>query len=268
MQKQINSLQMAYSDEGTGHPMLFIHGYPLSRKIWEPQFNNLSDFVRLIAPDLRGHGESENIPGPYTMELLAEDLAALLDALEIRTKIVLCGLSMGGYVALAFQRKYGDRIAAMVLTATRAAPDSAEGKAARDQAAESAKKSGIEPIIEGLLPKLLAPESYKDDPALVERLGEIMRATSLEGVLGALEGMKVRPDARPDLEKFEFPTLILHGQEDQIIPIQEAKDMQAALPRGRLQLIPRAGHLLNMEQPALFNAAIRSFLSSVFLRTD
>jgi pimeloyl-ACP methyl ester carboxylesterase len=268
MHKQINGFKMAYSDEGDGHPMLFIHGYPLNRKMWEPQINNLPDFVRLIAPDLRGHGESESIPGPYSMDLLADDLAALLDDLEIRSQVVICGLSMGGYVALAFQRKYADRIAAMVLTATRAAPDSAEGKLARDKSAETARKNGVEAIIAGMLPKLLASENYENEPALVERLGEIMRLTSLEGVLGALEGMKERPDSRPDLERFAFPTLILHGQEDQIIPIQEAKEMQASLPDGRLQLIPRAGHLLNMEQPALFNAAIRSFLSSVFFRSD
>jgi len=263
MKKLVNGFQMAYAERGAGHPLLFVHGYPLNHLIWEPQLNNLGDLVHMIAPDLRGHGESDPVPGPYSMELLADDLAALLDALEIRQKVIVCGLSMGGYVALAFWRKYADRMRALILTATRAAPDTPEGKAARDQAAEAARLNGIETVIEGLLPRMFAPASLEENPALVEQVGGIMRRTSIAGVLGDLAGMRDRPDSRPDLPHINLPVLILHGQDDQIVPVHEAREMRAALPDGRLQLIPRAGHLLNMEHRGLFNTAIRSFVSTI-----
>jgi len=262
MRTAVNGFQMAYSASGAGHPILFVHGYPLNRQIWKPQSDNLADFVYMIAPDLRGHGDSEPVPGPYSMDLLAEDLNALLDVLEIRQKVILCGLSMGGYVALAFWRKYANRLRALILTATRAAPDSPEAQADRDQAAAAVRKGGSELVIAGMLPRLLAPETLRKNPALGEQIGAIMRSTSQAGILGDLAGMRDRLDSRPDLPNIDLPTLVLHGQEDQIVPIQEARDMYAALPNARLHLIPRAGHLLNMEQPALFNAAIRSFITS------
>jgi pimeloyl-ACP methyl ester carboxylesterase len=231
--------------------------------MWESQAMELADFVRVVAPDLRGHGESESVPGPYSMDLFVDDLAALLDVLEIRQKIVLCGLSMGGYVALAFYRKHAARMQALILAATRAAGDSPQAQAGRDQAAETAKEKGVEAIVQSLLPKLLAPETLTNEPELVERARSILRSTSLDGVLGDLAAMKTRPDSRPFLEDIRVPTLILHGTEDQLIPPQEAKEMQAAIPNARLQLVPQAGHLLNLEQPALFNAAVRSFISAL-----
>lgn len=262
MYRSVNGFQMAYSAGGAGQPMLFVHGYPLNRQIWTPQLDNLADSGYIIAPDLRGHGESDPVPGPYSMDLLADDLNALLDRLEVRKKVILCGLSMGGYVALAFWRKYASRLKALILTATRAAPDSPEAQVARDQAAATVRQSGIEPIVVSMLPRLLAPETLRNNPALAKQLGAIMRSTSSAGVLGDLAGMRDRPDSRPDLKNIELPTLILHGQEDQIVPVQEAQEMFAALPNSRLRLIPHAGHLPNLEQPARFNAAIREFITN------
>ena len=263
MRQAINGFAMAYTDSGKGLPLLLIHGYPLNRHMWEPQVKELGDLLRAVAPDLRGHGESESVSGPYSMDLFVDDLAAFLDALGIQQKIVLCGLSMGGYIALAFQRKYAARLQALILTATRAAGDSPQAQAGRDQAAETAREKGVEAIVETLLPKLLAPETPQNDPELVRRVRSIISSTSLDGVLGDLAALKNRPDSRPFLKDIQVPTLILHGTEDQIIPSQEAKEMQAAIPDARLQLLPQAGHMLNLEQPALFNAAVRSFISSL-----
>jgi pimeloyl-ACP methyl ester carboxylesterase len=197
------------------------------------------------------------------MEMFADDLASLLDGLNIRKKVVLCGLSMGGYVAFAFYRKFPTRVGALILTATRAANDSPQAREARDQAAETARTKGIQAVVNGLLPRLLAPNLLETNPTLAEQVRSIMLKTSLTAMLGDLEGMKNRTDSRPYLNQIKAPTLILHGAEDQLIPAQEARDMHAALPNARLQFIPRAGHLLNMEQPALFNAALRGFLAGL-----
>lgn len=259
----VNGFKMATTDLGSGRPVVFVHGYPLSRRMWEPQAEALADICRVIAPDLRGHGGSEPVPGPYSMELFADDLAALLDKLEVRQKIILCGLSMGGYAAFAFYRKYPQRLAGLVLTATRAADDSPQARQGRDQSAETARTSGIGPVVEGMVPHLLAAERAKSDPELVEKVRSILMETSLEGMLGDLAGLKTRPDSRPLLSEMRIPTLVVHGAEDQIVPLAEAQEMAGAIPTARLEVIPSAGHLLNLEQPEAFNACLREFILSL-----
>lgn len=261
----IKGISLACSDSGQGIPLLLVHGYPLNRRMWAPQVEGLSDIARVLAPDLRGHGDSQAVPGPYSMELFADDLAALLDALDIQQKIVLCGLSMGGYITFAFYRKYAVRLAGIILTATRAAADSPEARAARDQAAELARRQGVGAIVNSMLPKIMAPTTYQQSPDLVGQAQEIMMATSLEGVLGDLEALKNRPDSTALLKEIHLPTLILPGDQDQIVPLEEAQSMQAAIPGARLQIIPRAGHLTNLENPIAFNAHVRQFIQ--FLQT-
>jgi 3-oxoadipate enol-lactonase len=263
MKLNVNNYEMAYTDSGDGTPLIFIHCYPLSREMWDYQMKGLSAMARVIAPDLRGHGESQAVPGPYSMDVFADDIAALLDTLDIQRKAVICGLSMGGYAAFAFYRKYSSRVGALILAATRAADDTPEARAGREQAIETVKAEGIAGIVDGMLPKLLSPERNQNHPDLVKKVRSIMMSISIEGMIGDLEGMIARLDSRPTLKEIEVPTLVLHGLEDQIIPAKTAKETQAAIQHSRLQIIPHAGHLLNMEQPAEFNAAIRGFLSGM-----
>jgi len=252
---------IAYSDSGQGFPLLFVHGYPLNRRMWEPQLQGLADIAHVLAPDLRGHGESEVVPGPYSVDLFADDLAAFLDALGIRQKIVLCGLSMGGYIAFAFYRKYAARLAGLILTATRAASDTPQARLARDQSAELARQQGVDAIVDAMLPKLLAPITSQTRPELVEQVRQIMATTSLEALLGDLVALKERPDSTPTLAEIQIPTLLLPGAQDQIIPLQEAQAMHAAIRGSVLEVIPQAGHLPNLENPAAFNAAVHLFLN-------
>jgi pimeloyl-ACP methyl ester carboxylesterase len=142
MEIQVNGYRMNYRQSGNGLPVLLIHGYPLNSRLWKPQLEGLADVAHLIAPDLRGHGDSESVPGPYSMDLLADDCAALLEALDISTPVIVNGLSMGGYIAMAFARRYPERLAGLVLTATRSGADSEAGKTARDQAAKQAREAG------------------------------------------------------------------------------------------------------------------------------
>jgi 3-oxoadipate enol-lactonase len=260
MQIQFQNFRMAYDDLGDGQPLLFIHGYPLSRQMWQPQMADLAMEARVLAIDLRGHGESQATPGAYPMSLLADDCATFLDALGIQHPIVICGLSMGGYIAFAFYRKYASRVAGLVLAATRPGPDTPEGQANRDKSAALARQHGVSAIAEAMLPKLLSPGTYQNKPELVRQVRTIMETISLEGISGDLMGMKERPDSTSTLAEIKVPTLVLHGADDQIIPLQEAEDMRDAISNARLQVLLQAGHLLNLEQPDLFNQAIKGFI--------
>ncbi len=259
MRIKIRDFEIELDDVGSRTPLLFIHGYPLARKIWQPQLDDLWDIARMIAPDLRGHGSSQAVPGPYSMDELAEDCRAILENLGVKQRVVLCGLSMGGYVAFAFFRKYPERVAAMILTATRAGADSAEGRAGRDKMIALAQEQGVSAIVDAMLPKLFAPATHQARPELVEDVKLIMNRMSLEGVYGDLAGMRDRPDSTPTLADIHVPTLILHGADDQLIPPSEAEKLRDGIKSATLKLLPQAGHLLNLEQPKLFNEAIRDF---------
>lgn len=259
----INGFFMEYQDQGSGIPLLLIHGYPLNSTLWKPQIEGLIDTARIITPDLRGFGGSDPVEGVYTMDLLARDCKELLDNLGEKQRIVVGGLSMGGYVTLAFQRLFPERVEAMILAATRPGPDSTEAKANRDRGVETALEQGTPAIVDSMLPKMMSPKTYAEKPDLVRFSRNIMETSSVEGIIGALQGMKDRPDSTPLLPHINKPVLILHGADDQLIPVKEAEAMQAAIPNAQLQILPDAGHLLNIEQPELFNKAIEQFLISL-----
>lgn len=254
---------MAFQDSCDRPTLLLIHGFPLHSNLWLPQIDDLADFVRVVAPDLRGHGRSDAVKGPYSVAMLADDCADLLGYLNVATPFVVCGLSMGGYVAFEFYRRYREHVAGLILTATRAGADSAEGKANRDKMADVTRRRGVTAVVETMLPKLLAPDVYDDDEELVDFVRDMMADTSVEGVVGALAAMRDRPDSMPTLAEIDVPVLIIHGAEDQIIPLAEAEAMAAAIPDAQLVVIPHAGHLPNLEQPDAFNDAVIDFLESL-----
>lgn len=259
----INGVYIEYQDRGSGIPLLLIHGYPLNSTLWQPQVEGLINVARIITPDLRGFGGSDPVKGVYTMDLLASDCKELLDNLGVKQRVVVGGLSMGGYVTLAFQRLFPERVEAIILAATRSGPDSVEGKANRDKSVETAMDLGTPAIVDSMLPKMLSPKTYATKPDLVQFTRNIMEASSVEGIIGALQGMKDRPDSTPMLTHIDKPVLILHGADDQLIPAKEAEAMQAAIPNAQLQIFPDSGHLLNLEQSELFNKAVEQFLISL-----
>lgn len=262
MTEKYDDFTMAYQDTCDQQVLLLIHGFPLDSAMWELQMQDLADVARVIAPDLRGHGRSDSVPGPYSMELFSKDIAGLLDYLSIDQPVVVCGLSMGGYIALDFYRRYPERVAGLILTATRAAADSEEGKAGRSKSVAIVEAEGTESIIAGMLPKLMAPDSYKDDE-LVDFVKEIIEGTSVEGMIGALQAMRDRPDSTSTLAKIAVPTLIIHGEADQLIPIAEAEAMYRAIEEAEMVVIENAGHLPNLEQPDIFNDAVVDFLEEL-----
>ena len=258
---KIGELNLAYYEAGGGIPLVFVHGFPLNHRLWEPQFSDLSETAHLIAPDLPGHGESGSRPGLYLMEQVAEDVNTMLDKLEIKVPVVLCGLSLGGYMIGQFFEKYRNRLAGLVFTATRASGDSHEAKLNRDRLVGIAWESGVNAMVEAVLPKFLAPKTYQTRPELVERVRGIMQVTSLEGVVGDLLGMRARPDTFDMIREIRLPTLVIHGTEDQLIPVSEGELIRDTIPGARMVTIPEAGHLPNLEQPELFNLAVREFIS-------
>lgn len=260
--------QLSYIDQGQGTPILFIHGYPLSKKLWEEQIEGLSSQFRCIAPDLRGYGQSALLAAQvekqhFSMDMFAEDCANLLTDLGIREPVVVTGLSMGGYISLAFYKLYPNRVRSLVLTATRAGADSLEAQNNRDKAVDTVTHSGSRAIFEAMLPKLISPSAYANKPELVKRVEGIMDEATHEGIVASLLAMKTRPDSTLLLPNITCPSLIIHGADDQIIPITEAQSMHNSIPEAELVIIEKAGHLPNLEQPDTYNQVLQRFLRSL-----
>lgn len=258
----VNGVNLAVDVRGDGPAILFIHGYPLDRTIWRHQVDTLEGFTR-IAPDLRGMGLSDAPDLGYSMATYADDLADLLEALGIE-RVVLCGLSMGGYIAFEFLRRWRRRVRGLVLVDTRAEADTPEGKRAREQAQALARERGAAAIAEDMLPKMLAPAALEGNPELVERVRAIMAGTPVAGIVGALGAMRDRPDSTGLLAELDdLPALVVVGEEDRITPPARAREMAARLPRGRLEVVPGAGHLAPMERPEAVTRLIRDFLADL-----
>jgi len=250
-------------ERGHGLPLLLIHGYPLDHTIWQPQLDGLADTARLLAPDLPGFGQSADHPPLATIAQFAQACHHLLEARHIPRPLAIGGVSMGGYIALAFYRQYAAEVAGLVLVATRAGPDSPEGKANRNKAIALAHEKGPAAIAESMLPKMFAPQTYSSKPELVAYLKNVMQNAPLGGITAALSAMRDRPDSTPWLAEIRPPTLILHGEQDALIPLSEATAMQQAIPRARLEIIPDAGHMPHLEQADRVNTLLRSFLTQI-----
>jgi 3-oxoadipate enol-lactonase len=258
----IGDIQLGYTDTGLGQPVVLLHGYPFDRTLWSEQVTALSSSYRVLTPDLRGLGESDASPGAATMNHMAQDVAALLDQLGI-ARAVIGGLSMGGYVTLAFYKQFPSRVRALVLADTRAQADTEEGKQGRVQQAEKALAEGMASIADGMLPKLLTPETVSKRPELVKRVRDMMLRTKPEGAAGALLGMKEREDLTVLLPEISCPTLILVGAEDPITPVADSEKMHREIAGSRLVVIENAAHVSNLERTEQFNEELIGFLRSV-----
>jgi pimeloyl-ACP methyl ester carboxylesterase len=255
-------LELACRDEGAGQPVIFLHAFPLSQQMWNEQTAALSQANRVITFDWRGFGESELRGDRFAMDLLAEDLAGLMNEIGI-DRAVVCGLSMGGYAAFAFYRKYADRVKALILADTRAGADNEEGKHARREMAELALQSGAAVIADRMIPRLLAPVTLQNKPAIAERVRAIIEGNRPETIAAAQRGMAERPDSTELLAKISCPTLLIVGSDDTLTPPNEAERMRDRISDARLVVISEAGHLSNLEQPDDFNRAVADFLKEL-----
>lgn len=259
MKVEFNDVELSYVDRGAGIPILFVHGFPLDGTLWQPQVDSLSDEYRVIVPDLRGFGGS-TVSRAMTMEQYADDLRVILDELRI-DGVVLAGLSMGGYVALAFCRLAPNRLRGLVLADTRPQADSDEARANRTATARQVMEDGAAALADSMLEKLLSPATFENQPDLVNTVRDTMARQSVSGIVAALYGMAERSDSRPMLGDISVPTLVVVGAHDVITPVAEAASMVETIPGSELVVIPDAGHLSNLEQPQVFNRAVREFLA-------
>jgi pimeloyl-ACP methyl ester carboxylesterase len=250
-------------DAGAGRPVVLLHAFPFSRAMWRPQVAALRDICRVIAPDLRGFGGTSPFLAAPSVEAMADDVAALLDALKIGEPVVVGGLSMGGYVALAFARRHARRLRGLVLADTRAEADGAEARANRDKMIALARDHGAADVVEQLLPKLLAERTRTQNPAVVEEVRRIAAAQRPEAIIAALQAMRDRPDATPGLAAVTVPTLVLVGSEDTPTPPAAARTMADGIRGANLVTIAGAGHLSNLEEPEAFNVALHGFLATL-----
>jgi len=259
----VHGLPFGYDEQGDGLPVVLLHGFPHDRTLWTAQRRALASRVRVIVPDLRGFGES-TVRGPYSMDQYADDLAGLLDVLGIRD-VVLCGLSMGGYVAMAFWRRHAARVRALVLCDTKASPDSEAARAARDDAIALVKTEGVSALAAKQLERMVGTTTHAQRPDVVEALRSMMARQPEAGVMGALTALRDRADSRATLETVTVPTLVLVGSEDVLSPPTDAASMLARLPvdTARLDVIADAGHAICVERPAAVTYALHEFLAGL-----
>jgi pimeloyl-ACP methyl ester carboxylesterase len=262
---EIDGVRIAYDrfGEGVGGPkVIFLHAFPLNRMMWTPQLDVLRGNYDVVAPDMRGHGASEVTEGVITMERMADDVHGIVTELELGP-VILVGLSMGGYVALEFARKYVGELSGLVLADTRATADSEEGRAARYTMIEEVAANGPAAVAESLLPKLLSKRCVEEDPTVLVEVRRMIETTSAAGIAGALAGMAERPDSTPVLSTIRVPTLVIVGEEDAITPPSDAEAMAAGIAGARLERIEGAAHISNLECHARFTSVLKDFLDHV-----
>jgi 3-oxoadipate enol-lactonase len=259
----LNGIEMEWRERGEGDAIVFVHGFPFNSAMWEPQLAQLPPGWWGIAPDLRGFGASMDGPEDvYSMELFARDLAALLDYLEIERAVV-CGLSMGGYIAFEFWRLFPDRVRALVLCDTRCDADSPDAKQARSRLAERVRVEGTGPVVEALLPKVVALTTRMTQPGVVQFVRAMMQETPPETMARALIGMAERNDAEPVLRTIDVPVLVVMGADDAITGRGPLEMLARGIRGARMETIENAGHLPNLEQTTAYNRVLAAFLTGL-----
>jgi len=251
--------QMKFTDNGQGPAILWIHGYPLSGRIFAPQ-TSIAGF-RHIVPDLPGFGSSAASGSRATIDDFADAIIRLADELVL-SRFVLAGLSMGGYIALAVIRKAAGRIAALILLDTKETPDSEKARAERLSTIDKVESSGTATVVESMLPKLLGAQTTESNPGLIRETRQILESASPEGICSALSAMAARPDSTATARSIKVPTLIIVGSEDTLTPPSDAERMHGLIEGSQLTIIPSAGHLPTLEQPEPTSRAIAEFLEN------
>ena len=263
MRVNIGGIEIGYDEAGTGErTLLLLHAFPLNRQQWRGQLDDLPARARLrvIAPDLRGFGESALETGPATVEQWASDTLALLDALRVG-RFVLAGASMGGYVAFEVLRRAPERVERVILVDTRATPDTSEGRQAREETARFVEQNGATALFDRDAPKLFSHMILQGQPEIVAQARRIAGLNTPIGLAAAARGLGLRPDSTGDLPAIACPALVLVGEQDTIAPIADARLLFERIPNATMEILTDAGHLANLEQPERFNRMLAEWLT-------
>jgi pimeloyl-ACP methyl ester carboxylesterase len=263
MRVELESVALEVEDHGDGVPVVLLHGFPLSSEMWTPIRTAVEQVARLITPDLRGFGGSDKPQGDYGMDTLAGDVLRLADRLGVE-RFVLGGHSMGGYVALRLAASHAERLAGLILIDTRASADTPEGKVRRTVAIERIQRGEAAAFLDEFIPNLLGESTRARAPRLATELRALAAEVPDHVLAGCLAGMRDRPDSVRVLSGLDLPALVITGQEDTLALPEVAHQIAAALPRGRLALVPLAGHTPSVERPIPTAEAILAFLREHF----
>lgn len=250
-------------EAGTGRPLVLLHAFPLSSAMWLEQRNGLSDVCRVITPDQRGFGGTMLGSDAPSLDHAADDVAALLDRLDL-DRVILGGLSLGGYVAMAFWRRHRERVAGLVLADTKARADTPEAAANRERIAQAVlSDSDCDLLVEEVLPNLVGRTTVAERALVYGRVKGLVQAAPAAAVAWAARAMARRPDSLADLRGVDVATLIVVGEEDVLSTTADAQAMAEAIPAARMEVIAAAGHLTAVEAPQQFNALLRDFLATM-----
>lgn len=259
--KNNSDFVIAYDDIGAGAPIIFLHGFPFNKSMWESQYHSLKQSFRVIAPDIRGFGYSKDDSSELSIELFADDMIALMEELKLE-KVTICGLSMGGYIALNAIQRYPERFNALILCDTQCNSDTDEGKAKRYKSIEDIKANGITEFTEGFLKNVFHAETQSNKPELVAGLKNMMLSNSEHAFINGLKALAERKETCSKLDQIRVPTLIICGSDDSLTPVSKSQYLHEHIKDSQLRIIQNAGHISNMEQPEEFNKIIIDFLKS------
>lgn len=259
----MTAIDLHNREAGSGLPVVLLHAFPLSSAMWLEQRNELADSCRVITPDLRGFGGSHLGADDPSLDHMADDVARLLDNLSLDTA-VLGGLSMGGYVAMAFARRHGERLRGLLLADTKASADPAPARDNRHRIADVLDEQGTaQVLLDELLPALTGDSTKRDRPLVIGRVRALVEAAPPSAAAWAQRAMAARPDSFETLRHIAAPSLVVVGDEDGLTPPAEAEAMVEALRHARLVVVPGSGHLTAVEAPEAFTRAVREFITSM-----
>lgn len=261
----LKGINISYDDLGDGFgPVIFLHGFPFNKDMWKPQMEFLQNHYRVIAIDIRGFGKSKDEKSELSMDLFTDDLIAFMDHLEINSAI-LCGLSMGGYIALNAVGSFSDRFKGLILCDTQCTADTEEGKAKRYTAIDEIKINGPETFNNNFVKSVFSKTSLTEKTIEVEKLSKVVFENSSEIMINGLKALANRKDTCKTLDEINIPTLIICGKEDTLTPVAKSEIMHENIIDSRLVIIENAGHVTNLEQPEEFNFHVKEFLDTLVL---
>jgi 3-oxoadipate enol-lactonase len=252
---------IGYNETNKGRPttVIFIHGFPFNKSMWNAQVDALKDY-HCIAYDIRGYGNSSSGTDEFSIELFADDLDSFMGMLKVDSAVI-CGLSMGGYIALRAAIKYPHRFKGLILCDTQCIADTPEGREKRYKVIEQIEASGLEAYAEASVKNLFCEKSFAEKPEAVEMIKQLILNSSPASVIATLKALANRVETCSMLSEINAPTLILCGREDKITPPAQAEVLHEGIANSTVRIFHDAAHMSNLEQPAFFNDALAGFLS-------
>ncbi|MFL9831530.1 alpha/beta hydrolase [Flavobacterium sp. ST-87] len=259
----VNNFNLSYNDVGEGSvPVIFIHGFPFDKSMWHGQMDFLKSAYRVISFDIRGFGNSIDTDSSLSIDLFAEDLIAFMDELNIE-KAVVCGLSMGGYIALNAYQRFSERFEALILADTQCIADTPEVKEKRYEAINEIEVNGTANFNEGFIKKVFYEDSFRNKKEQVEELKKVVFSNPEHVVQRGLKAIAERSESCSVLTEINIPTLIICGKEDSVTPLAQSEAMKESISGATLKVIENAGHVSNLEQKDKFNQHILDFLKAI-----